>query len=78
MLHPTAGTMTGDAIRGYVIKIREHVGISQDRLAERIGMPVRTYIAWETGETKDIKAPLLLKALQVFGVPFAPIPSAHG
>lgn len=71
MSQATAGAMTGDAIRGYVIKMREHSKISQDKLADSIGMPQRTYIAWETGETKDIKAPFLLKALQVLGAPFA-------
>jgi transcriptional regulator with XRE-family HTH domain len=65
-----AATMTGDAIRGYVVKLREHSGLSQDKFADRIGMPQRTYLAWETGETKDIKAPYLIKALQVLGAPF--------
>jgi transcriptional regulator with XRE-family HTH domain len=71
MISPAAGVMTGDAIRGFVVALRKHSGLSQDKLAERIGMPSRTYLAWETGETKDIKVPYLLKALQVLEAPFA-------
>lgn len=62
-------TMTGDALRGFVIRLRDGRGVSQDKLADAIGMPRRTYIAWETGEIKDLKAPPLLKILQELGVP---------
>lgn len=70
MSDATAEAMTGDAIRGYVATLRKHSPFSQDKFADRIGMPQRTYLAWETGETKDIKTPHLLKALQVLGAPF--------
>jgi transcriptional regulator with XRE-family HTH domain len=59
-----------EAIRAYIMRLRTGQGISQDSLADDIGMPRRTYIAWETGETKDIKAPALIRAIKVLGGAF--------
>lgn len=59
-----------DAIRAYVERLRNGRSMSQELLAETIGMARRTYIAWETGETKDIKAPALIRAIKVLGGAF--------
>lgn len=57
--------MSADAMRSYITALRKGRGLSQDALAERIGMNPRTYLAWETGKIQDIKAPFLLKAVEV-------------
>lgn len=58
-----------DALRGYISHLREEKGTSQRELAEAMGIARNTYIAWETGETKDLKAPLLIRALRFLSVP---------
>lgn len=57
--------MSADAMRTYVATLRRGRGVSQKDLADRIGMNARTYLSWETGETQDIKAPYLLRAVEV-------------
>lgn len=57
--------MSADAMRAYISVLRKGRGLSQDALAESIGMNPRTYLAWETGKIQDIKAPFLLKAVEV-------------
>lgn len=59
-----------DAIRAYVARLRSGSGLSQEALAETIGMARRTYIEWETGATKDIKAPALIRAIKALGGAF--------
>lgn len=59
-----------DAIRAYIAALRLGQGYSQDVLADAIGMARRTYIAWETGETKDIKAPPIIRAIKFLGGAF--------
>lgn len=59
-----------DAIRAYISTLRAGRGMSQDALASQIGMAPRTYKAWETGETKDIKIPRVLRAIRVLGGTF--------
>jgi len=58
-----------EALRGFISHLRKEQKISQKALAEAIGIARGTYIAWETGETKDLKVPLMVRALQFFGVP---------
>ena len=57
--------MSADGMRVYISTLRKGRGLSQDALAESIGMNPRTYLAWETGKIQDIKAPFLLKAVGV-------------
>lgn len=59
-----------DALRAYIATLRSRRGLSQDALADAIGMGRRTYIAWETGETKDIKTPLVIRAIKVLNGAF--------
>jgi|SRR5688572_5351769 len=62
--------MSSDAMRAYVVTLRKGRGVSQDDLARKIGMAPRTYLAWETGEIKDIKAPFLMRAISTLrGIP---------
>lgn len=58
---------SSDAIRSYIMTLRVDQKISQDSLADAIGMARRTYIAWETGEIKDIKVPLVVRAIKRLG-----------
>ena len=54
----------------YITTLRQAQNINQDRLAEAMGIARRTYLAWESGETKDIKTPLLIRALRFLGGSF--------
>lgn len=56
-----------DALRGYIVELRTQQGVSQKTLAEAMGIARNTYIAWETGETKDIKTPLVVRAIKYLG-----------
>lgn len=58
-----------DALRGYVSHLREGNKVSQRTLADAMEIARNTYISWKTGETKDLKYPLLMRALRFFGVP---------
>lgn len=65
------GSVAGsDALRAYISTLRSVQGYSQDAVADSIGIARRTYIAWETGETKDIKAPLIIRAIKLLGGAF--------
>lgn len=55
------------ALRAYIAALRSEQHISQDDLAEAIGMPPRTYKAWESGPTEDIKAPFAIRAIKFLG-----------
>ncbi|KAB8140739.1 helix-turn-helix transcriptional regulator [Chloroflexia bacterium SDU3-3] len=56
-----------DALRLYLITLRSRQNISQDKVADTIGMARRTYKAWELGETKDIKVPWAVRAIKFLG-----------
>lgn len=43
-------------------KIRERLDLSQDEMARRLGIPVRSYTRYENGETVKLPALVLLKA----------------
>lgn len=58
---------TADAIRGYVITLRNRQDITQSAVAAASGLQRRAYILWETGESEDIKAPVLLNVLEAVG-----------
>jgi len=58
-----------DALRGYITRLREKQGVSQRALAEAMGVARNTYLLWETGDTKDLKTPLVVRALRFLGVP---------
>lgn len=56
-----------DALRGYIVEMRTRQRVSQRAVAEAIGIARNTYIAWEKGHTKDIKTPLVVRAVRFLG-----------
>ena len=44
-------------------QLRERAGLTQEELARRCGIPVRTYQRWETGETAARPSVKQVKAL---------------
>ena len=44
-------------------QLRERTGLTQEELARRCGIPVRTYQRWETGETEARPSVRQIKAL---------------
>jgi putative transcriptional regulator len=44
-------------------QLRERAGLTQEELARRCGIPVRTYQRWETGETEARPSVRQIKAL---------------
>ena len=59
--------VTADALRSYVRTLRKGRKVSQPKLAEAIGMALRTYKDWELGTTVNIDAPYLIRAVQFLG-----------
>jgi transcriptional regulator with XRE-family HTH domain len=54
-----------DPLRSYVITLRKGQKLSQEDVAEKLGKGRRTYIAWETGETKDLKLPVARSLVRI-------------
>lgn len=55
---------SADAIRSYIITLRTRQDISQEDVADAIGLTRRAYIYWEKKTTRDIKLPIVVKALE--------------
>lgn len=70
MLGTGTSMASADALRSYIAALRQEQGYSQNTVANSIGMAPRTYIAWETGETQDIKAPVVIRAIKFLGGAF--------
>lgn len=64
------GTDAPDPLRTYVITLRKLAKLDQDEVAAQVGIGYRTYMAWEQGETKDLKLPVARRLLQVIGGSF--------
>jgi transcriptional regulator with XRE-family HTH domain len=56
-------SVSAEAIRGYIRTLRIGREKTQPDMAHAINMGLRTYKEWELGNTKDIKAPYLIRAL---------------
>jgi transcriptional regulator with XRE-family HTH domain len=56
-----------DVIRAYIVALRTEQRVSQESVANAIGMAKRTYQAWENRQTKDIKIPLAIRAVRFLG-----------
>jgi transcriptional regulator with XRE-family HTH domain len=56
-----------EVLRAYITTLRSEQRVSQKAVADAISMPLRTYQAWENAETKDIKLPLAVRAIQHLG-----------
>lgn len=52
-----------DAVRAYLREMRIGRRISQDELADAIGLSRRALIDWEMGRTEDIKSGAMIKAI---------------
>lgn len=59
--------MNTNGLHGYIITLRKARGLTQDELAEATGVALRTWTNWERGDTGDIKASVLFKALDRLG-----------
>jgi transcriptional regulator with XRE-family HTH domain len=68
-MHEAVTMAYADALRGYVSHLRMELGATQADVAEAMGIARNTYISWETGGTKDIKVPRLIRGLRFLGVP---------
>lgn len=63
-------SMGTDPLRAYITRLRKLAGLDQEELGERVGMGRRTYHAWESGSTKDIKFRILRKVIEEVGGAF--------
>lgn len=59
-----------DPLRVYVITLRKAAGLTQEDVAGRLEIGYRTYIAWESGETKDLKLPIARALIRAIGGAF--------
>lgn len=59
-----------DPLRVYVITLRKIRKLSQDEVAAQLGVANRTYLAWELGQTKDLKLPVARMLIRVIGGSF--------
>lgn len=59
-----------DPLRVYVVTLRRAAGLTQEDVASRLEIGYRTYIAWESGETKDLKLPIARALMRVIGGAF--------
>jgi transcriptional regulator with XRE-family HTH domain len=53
-----------EAVRAYLRELRVGRQVSQDELADAIGLSRRALIEWEMGRTEDIKTGIVLRAIQ--------------
>jgi transcriptional regulator with XRE-family HTH domain len=53
-----------EAVRGYLKELRLGRHVSQDELADAMGLSRRALIDWETGKTEDLKGGPLLRAIE--------------
>lgn len=60
----TGAAVSADAIRGYIRTLRKERKVTQPALAKAMKMALRTYKDWELGNSADIKAPYLLRAVE--------------
>jgi transcriptional regulator with XRE-family HTH domain len=58
------------AIRGYIVRLREARGVTQEELAGVVDLKRRAYIDWETGRTGDLKAAGMCAAFRYLGGSF--------
>jgi transcriptional regulator with XRE-family HTH domain len=58
------GGIVMEAVRGYLRELRLGQHISQDKLAEVMGITKQALLDWEKGRTQDIKTGPMLKAVR--------------
>jgi transcriptional regulator with XRE-family HTH domain len=60
-------------------QLRERAGLTQEELARRCGIPLRTYQRWETGETAARPSIRQIKALcRELNIPVEELPDELG
>ena len=60
-------------------KLRERIGLTQQELAKRCGIGLRTYVRWETGETVARPTIPQIKALcRELNIPIEDLPNELG
>lgn len=60
-----------DGLRAYIRLLRQAQRVSQEQLADAIGLSRRAFIYWETGQTDDIKLTPIVKAIAYLRAPIA-------
>lgn len=58
-----------DGLRAYIRLLRQSQRVSQEQLADAIGLSRRAFIYWETGQTDDIKLTPIVKAIAYLRAP---------
>ncbi|HAG80592.1 MAG TPA: XRE family transcriptional regulator [Cyanobacteria bacterium UBA12227] len=59
--------------------LRDKLNLTQEELARRCGIPLRTYVRWETGETVARPSVPQVKALcRELGIPIEDLPDEFG
>lgn len=58
-----------DGLRTYIRLLRQSQRVSQEQLADAIGLSRRAFIYWETGQTDDIKLTPIVKAIDYLHAP---------
>lgn len=61
--------VTVNAMRVYLRSRRELLGYTQETFASALGVPYPTYRDFEGGATKELKAGLFARAVDVLGIP---------
>lgn len=57
--------MSADALRAYLRALRDGRDMTQEQVAQAIGMVYRSYVDWELGTTKELKATFLIRIIQL-------------
>lgn len=62
-------TMTSEGLRSYLRAMRIGHGLTHQQMGEQVGRSWRTWLSFEMGDTKDLKAPVFQKAIEALQVP---------
>jgi DNA-binding XRE family transcriptional regulator len=57
------GQQSSEGVYGYIRGLREGRKLNQDELAEKVGIPYRTYVDFETRQTKELKTVVLVRVM---------------
>ena len=61
--------MSADAMRAYIRRRRDLLGYTQEGLAKAIGVPYPTYRDFESGATRELKASLFARVVEILNIP---------
>lgn len=57
--------MSADALRAYLRTLRDGRDLTQEQVAQAIGLAYRSYVDWELGTTKELKGTFLIRIVQL-------------